>query len=180
MKRFIVCAFALMLCVYFSNASAYAQGKGGGHVPAVAESHAADHGDHGDHGGDHGKDLDNDKSHGAAHSTETHTQALIDRINNNPTLKTKVTSVLNGMDLKTAISGFKNDGQFMAAVNVSKNLQIPFADLKAKMMGPPHESLGQAIHDLKPSISEDAAKKDAEVAENEAKVNLKTTKPISD
>jgi hypothetical protein len=180
MKGFIACSCALTLGLYLSNLPAHAQGKGGsgGHGPSV-DSHAVDHSDHGDHGADHGKDLDNDKAHGATHaSDETHTQRLLDRINDNPALKTKVTSVLNGMDLKTAVTGFKNDGQFMAAVNVSKNLGIPFADLKAKMMGPPHESLGQAIHDLKPTITEDAAKKDAETAEKEAKLALKT-KPLS-
>jgi hypothetical protein len=174
MKGFIACSCALTLGLYLSNLSAFAQGKGSGHGPDVG-SHAVDHSDH----GDHGKDSDNDKTHGATHAAdETHTQRMLDRINDNPALKAKVTSVLNGMDLKTAITGFKNDGQFMAAINVSKNLGIPFADLKAKMMGPPHESLGQAIHDLKPSITEDAAKKDAETAEKEAKLTLKT-KPLS-
>src|SRR5262249_2449797 len=77
MKRFVTCICALAICLYFSNASAYAQGKSGGHIPAAAESHAADHGDHGsgDHG-DHGKGLDNDKTHGTTHTNETHTQAL--------------------------------------------------------------------------------------------------------
>jgi hypothetical protein len=178
MKRFIACSCALTLGLYFSNLPAHAQGKGGGNGPSV-ESHAIDHSDHADHSGNHGKDLDDDKTHGATHAAdETHTQRLLDRINDNPALKAKVTSVLNGMDLKTAVTGFKNDGQFMAAVNVSKNLGIPFADLKAKMMGPPHESLGQAIHDLKPTITEDTAKKDAETAEKEAKLALKT-KPLS-
>ena len=176
MKGFIACSCALTLGLYLSNLPAHAQGKGGGHGPSV-DSHAVDHSDH---GGDHGKDLDNDKTHGATHAAdETHTQRMLDRINDNPALKAKLTSVLNGMDLKTALTGFKNDGQFMAAVNASKNLGIPFADLKAKMMGPPHQSLGQAIHDIKPTISEDAAKKDAEAAEKEAKLALKTNKPIS-
>src|SRR5262249_39367822 len=163
--------------LYFGNSSAYAQGKGGSHGPSV-ESHTVDRGDHSDHGS-HGKDLDDNKTHAATHPDETHTQRKLDRIHDNTALKAKNASVLNGMDLKTAVAGFKNDGQFMAAVNASKNLGIPFADLKAKMMGPPHQTLGQAIHDLKPTISEDAAKKDAEAAEKEAKLSLKTNKPIS-
>ena len=36
-----------------------------------------------------------------------------------------------GMDLKTAESGFKNRGQFIAALHVSENLNIPFDQLKA-------------------------------------------------
>ena len=46
----------------------------------------------------------------------------------------------------------------MAAVHVSKNLDIPFSDLKGQMME--GKSLGQAIHELKPSANahEEAAK----------------------
>jgi hypothetical protein len=39
----------------------------------------------------------------------------------------------------------------VAAVHVSHNLGIPFDQLKAKMIGPPKESLGKAIHALKPA-----------------------------
>jgi hypothetical protein len=181
MKRLIACICALTFALYFGSSSAYAQGKGGGHGPSV-ESHAVDRGDHGDHashGKDLDKDLDKDKTHAGTHPSETHTERMLDRINDNPALLAKVTGLLNGMDLKTAATGFKNDRQFIAALNASKDLGIPFADLKAKMMGTKHESLGQAIRDLKPTLSEDAAEKDAETAEKEAKLILKTTKPIS-
>src|SRR5689334_19109865 len=130
MKRFIACSCALALGLYFTNSSIHAQGKsGGGHGPSIDSSHAVDHSDHGSNAA-HGKDLDNDgKSHGASHPNETHTKDIVDRINDNPALKAKVTSLLpNGMDLATAAAGFKNQGQFIAALNVSKNLGIPFAD----------------------------------------------------
>jgi hypothetical protein len=39
--------------------------------------------------------------------------------------------------------GFKNLGQLVAAVHVSHNFYIPFDQLKAKMIGPPTESLGK-------------------------------------
>ena len=52
--------------------------------------------------------------------------------------------------LKTDASRFKNFGEFMAAVHVSHNLGIPFADLKAHMTGPHATSLGKAIQSLKP------------------------------
>ena len=51
-------------------------------------------------------------------------------------------------------------------------------DLKAKMTGANSESLGQAIHDLKPNISEKDADKEADKAEEEAKLTEKV-KPIS-
>src|SRR6266516_1312988 len=106
-------------------------------------------------------------------------------------------------DLKTALSGFKNDGQFIAALHVSKNLGIPFDQLKATMLGTTPQltattagstttgstttgskpmSLGQAIHTLQPSLSEKDAQKEADTAENQAKVDIKITtapKPVS-
>ncbi|MBI2219603.1 MAG: hypothetical protein HYU53_00145 [Acidobacteria bacterium] len=45
------------------------------------------------------------------------------------------TALPSGVTVVDAASGFKNLGQFVAAVNVSNNLGIPFADLKAKMTG---------------------------------------------
>ena len=87
-----------------------------------------------------------------------------------------------GTNLKTAASGFRNQGQFIAALHVSKNLGIPFDQLKAKMTGSDPMSLGQAIHALKPNMSENGVHKEAEKAELEAKADIKTkpaTKPIS-
>jgi len=43
-----------------------------------------------------------------------------------------------------AALGFRNQGQFIAALNASKRLGIPFADLKTAMVTN-HNSLGQAI-----------------------------------
>lgn len=48
-----------------------------------------------------------------------------------------------------AAAGFKNLGQFVAAVNVSHNQGIDFFALKALMVGPESMSLGQAIQQLK-------------------------------
>jgi hypothetical protein len=48
----------------------------------------------------------------------------------------------------TAAAGFKNLGQFIAAANVSNNLQVSFTELKAKMMS--GMSLGQAIQAVRP------------------------------
>jgi hypothetical protein len=74
-----------------------------------------------------------------------------------------------GMTVETAAEGFRNRGQFMAAVQVSKNLGIPFADLKAKMTGTDPVSLGRAIQDLRPAISPDDAKQAAKTAEVQAR-----------
>jgi hypothetical protein len=67
--------------------------------------------------------------------------------------------------LKADAAGFKNFGQFVAAVHVSKNLGIPFADLEAKMTGSSAVSLGKAIQQLKPDAD---AKGEAKRATTEA------------
>jgi hypothetical protein len=78
------------------------------------------------------------------------------------------------MTLASAATGFRNQGQFIAALHVSQNLHIPFAALKSDMIGPHHDSLGQAIHVLQPSAKATIA---ARRADQEAANDLKATKP---
>jgi hypothetical protein len=75
--------------------------------------------------------------------------------------------------LKTDAGGFKNFGQFMAAVHVSHNLDIPFAELQAKMTGKDAVSLGKAIQELKPDADVKNAVKKAN-AEAKADADAKT------
>ncbi len=71
------------------------------------------------------------------------------KLKQNTNLAAKVASRLpQGTDLMTAAAGFKNLGQFVAAANVSNNLQVSFTELKAKMMT--GMSLGQAIQAVRP------------------------------
>jgi hypothetical protein len=89
-----------------------------------------------------------------------------------PKLASKLQGLLPaGTDLKTAADGFKNFGQFVAAVHVSQNLGIPFDQLKAKMTGPNPESLGKAISDLSPNAD---AKLEQKKAEKQAKDDEKS------
>jgi hypothetical protein len=75
------------------------------------------------------------------------------KLQKNTNLASKLSSRLPaGTDLMTAAAGFRNLGQFVAAVNVSNNLDIPFAQLKT-MMVTENKSLGQAIQALKPVAS---------------------------
>ena len=76
--------------------------------------------------------------------------------------------------LQMDAQGFKNLGQFVAAVHVSHNLNIPFDQLKAKVTG--GESLGDAIHDLKPDVN---AKNEVRKALQEAKEDLKESETKS-
>lgn len=73
-----------------------------------------------------------------------------------------------GMTAQQACAGFGNLGQCVAAVHVSNNLNIPFADLKTKMTA--GDSLGKAIHALKPDAN---AKSEAKKANKQAKDDLK-------
>jgi len=80
----------------------------------------------------------------------------------NPKLEARLLTLLPaGTNIHDASQGFKNWGQFVAAVHVSNNLNIPFADLKARMTGfapgampgstvqTAPMSLGQAIQSFK-------------------------------
>lgn len=88
-------------------------------------------------------------------------KASFHQLVDNKKLAAKLAELLPpGTDLQDASAGFKNLGQFVAAVHVSKNLGIPFADLKAKIMG--GDSLGAAVKALRPKSDSDAEVKKAE------------------
>ena len=98
-----------------------------------------------------------------------------DRIAANPALVAKLTPLLPAnTTLADAAKGFRNLGQFIAALHAAKDQGISFVDLKAEMIGPEHDSLGQAIHDLKPAAD---AKTAAKTAEHEAHADIAATRP---
>jgi hypothetical protein len=80
------------------------------------------------------------------------------------------------MTVETAAAGFRNQGQFIAALHVSRNLGIPFADLKTAMTGPTHQSLGQAIQSLRPTTLAPVA---VRTAERQARVDITVTQETS-
>jgi hypothetical protein len=100
---------------------------------------------------------------GASHRpSDTGKQSPGQALSTNSKLSQKLDSLLpNGMTAQQACSGFKNLGQCVAAIHVAHNLDIPFADLKSKMTGSGSESLGKAIHDLKPDANTKAEEKKA-------------------
>ena len=88
-------------------------------------------------------------------------------ITSDSNLSSRLTAMLPpGTTLADAATGFKNQGQFIAALEASKNLSIPFADLKDRMTA--GQSLGDAIHALKPSMSEGQAQAGAKAAEDQS------------
>jgi hypothetical protein len=87
-----------------------------------------------------------------------------------PKLAARVQPLLPpGLTADVAAAGFKNRGQFVAAVHVSNNLGIPFDVLKAEMTGPEPKSLGQAIQTLKPEMQEDDVERVSKEARRQAK-----------
>ena len=74
-----------------------------------------------------------------------------------------------GGDLQSACSGFKNLGQCVAALHVSKNLDIPggFDALKGKMTGTNAVSLGKAVEQLNPNVNTKVESKKANKQANQ-------------
>jgi hypothetical protein len=95
-------------------------------------------------------------------------QSPTDILSKSPQLSSRLQSLLPaGTNLTEAASGFKNLGQFIAAVHVSHNLGIPFNDLKDKMTT--GDNLGKAIQALDPNVN---AKHEAKKADKQSKSDL--------
>jgi hypothetical protein len=139
---------------------AWAQ-HGGVHGGAGHEPHelATDHGPHAPSGGTN----------------------FVNRLSNNTNLANRLQPLLPaGETLQAAAAGFKNQGQFIAALHVSHNLNLPFDQLKAEMTGSERDSLGQAIHDLRPDLTSKLVKNNVRLAENQTKTDLEESKELRD
>jgi hypothetical protein len=126
-------------------------------------------------------EADNDVKRTSTTSTTTSTLTKLNpiarKISSHPQLAAKVAALLPaGLTLDQASKGFKNQGQFLAALHASKDLNIPFVQLKAEMTGKDHDSLGVAIHELKPAID---ARTAAKTADQEADADVKATTPLT-
>ena len=94
----------------------------------------------------------------------------------NTKLSSNLQSILgSGVDLQQASSGFKNLGEFVAAVHVSKNLNIPFDQLKTTMASD-GGNLGKAIHTLQPNLSKKQVKTAVKTAKHQAKADMKQSR----
>ena len=82
-----------------------------------------------------------------------------------------------GTNLNTAASGFKNLGQFVAAVNVSNNLGLDFTTLKTAMVTD-GKSLGQAIQAQKGTTTTESTRQ-AQVAERDANTQIRASEDQS-
>jgi hypothetical protein len=164
--RFLLSAAAM---IAFMSAPVLAQhGHGGGMSGGGSASmHGSDHSSSDSSHGKSESDADHSSGHDSGHSGHG---SISQKLASNTQLASKLQGLLPlGTDLQAAAQGFKNLGQFVAAVHVSHNLGIPFDQLKAKITGPGAENLGKAIHDLQPAAN---AKAEVKKAEHEAHSDL--------
>ncbi len=106
-----------------------------------------------------------------------HRLSISQRISSNTSLNTKVQGLLpSGLTLQQATSGFTSERQFLLALHASKDLGIPFTQIKGEMTGTDHDSLLRAIQELKPTIDAAAAVK---AAQTETATDLQTTSALA-
>ncbi|HEV2214874.1 MAG TPA: hypothetical protein VGR64_06260 [Terracidiphilus sp.] len=86
-----------------------------------------------------------------------------------------------GGDLQTACAGFKNLGTCVAALHAAQNLNVPFADLQARMTGSDGASLGKAIQGVEQvtATSKAEAKQEAKKAIKQTRADLQTASRLS-
>src|SRR5712692_2118790 len=162
MKRSILIATSVAF-VWFAGTPAFAQGgHPGGHPggpPSMAGGAAM-----GSHGASGSHDtMGNGKSESVSSMEGSKTPGTL--LTHNTKLAGKLSALLAKQnppitDLQAASSGFKNLGQFVAAVHVSNNLNIPFTTLKTEIMN--DGSLGKAIKALRPDADSKAETKTAQ------------------
>lgn len=98
------------------------------------------------------------------------------KLQQNTSLASKLqTRLPPGTDVNAAAAGFRNLGQFVAAVNVSNNLGLDFPTLKTAMVTD-GKSLGQAIQAQKNTVDGTSV---ATRAEHDAETEIRSTEKAS-
>jgi len=182
MKRIMVGMMFVAATACALSIQAAAQGRGAGAGGGMGAGHAA--GSMGSMGaghdtGGHASSNAGTNASGPKTSGELLTQ--------NTQLATKLSKLLpQGTDLQTAASGYKNLGQFVAAVHISHNLGIPFDQLKCTELATKDacgtltipakgSSLGGAISTLKPTLNSSDTKAAVRQAQKQASSDMTST-----
>jgi len=101
---------------------------------------------------------------------------LASRLSTNSTLAARAQALLPaGTNLQAAAAGFESEHQFLLAEHVSRDLNIPFAQLKAKVTGTDPVSFKQAVSALRPALGSSTIKSDLKVARQETKTDIQAT-----
>lgn len=183
-KRLMTILAVAATALWLGAKPAAAQGQSQNH----AQSHGAAAGSHEPMGMDHAMGAGG-MNNSTARGPKTPGQLLTQ----NTQLSSKLQSLLPaGTDLQTAAASFRNLGQFVAAVHVSHNLNIPFACLASDVTGAAAAnfapsgttvncpagtgtkkmSLGGSIQALDPSANKSQANHDAKEAMKQAKNDI--------
>ncbi len=162
----------LAVAVLALSSFAFAQHGGGGGRPAGAGAGMGSGSGMGSSmGSSHSNGMSGERGNNGqpgSMSSGMGAKSPTDILNKNTKLSGNLEKLLpQGMTAQQACAGFKNLGQCVAAIHVSHNLDISFADLKTKMTGSGSESLGKAIGDLKPAANAKAESKKAQKQANE-------------
>jgi len=108
-------------------------------------------------------------------ATQSGRKSVSDLLTQNTKLSSQLQSILGSdVSLQQASSGFKNLGLFVAAVHVSKNLNIPFDQLSAAIQK--DGNLGKAIRSLQPNLSKSQLKDSVKTAHQQAKQDIRNSK----
>lgn len=176
MKRVSLVLTAIAVFVSLSGIPLLAQhGRAGGGMGGMGGGMDTQHGPASEPGsmGDHGQPGINGTSTIRGSQTGMNSSTLskkspTDLLSQNTKLSSNLQSLLPaGTNLQDAASGFKNLGQFVAAVHVSHNLGIPFDQLKTTVLSN-GDNLGKAIHTLNHNITTKESKSEAKKARKEA------------
>jgi hypothetical protein len=184
MKRIGTCAAAFLLIV--GLAPSYAGGGPGGGRPATAgarakgpktatsaKAKASGPKSAGAGAVAHGKSSAPGQAKKATATADAKPDADGPKVPKSEKLQAKLQAKLGDMPLDEAAEGFKNQGQFIAAVHAADRLDVPFEDFKAKMLGGDGAealSLGQTIQFFNPEGDADT---EVEIAESQARQDLK-------
>lgn len=146
-----------------SLAAGNAGGNSGGNGAAGGNAGNAGNAGSGNHGNANAGTPQNADAKGKPSQANNPAKAgktVAQQLENRTQLSAKLGQLLPaGTDLHAAAEGFKNLGQFVAAVHVSQNLGIAFSDLKTRMVD--GASLGAAIKALRPEINATVEEKKA-------------------
>lgn len=93
----------------------------------------------------------------------------------NPKLSNRLKTMLPaGENVQQAASGFKNLGLFVAAVNISHNLDLPFNQFKSKVTG--GDNLGKAVHTMDSTLTHKEVKSQVKKAKHQAKKEIRASR----
>jgi hypothetical protein len=181
MKRWMLISLLGLPLALCSNTALYAQhghggaglGPGGAGAPGLSPSGAPGRSGANDAGN---RSINSSGNTGSSHGsssvmTSKDPGGVLDH---NSQLATKLENLIGPgtslATLKMYADTFRNFGQFVAAVHVANNLDIPFTTLQAKVTGQNAVSLGKAIQELKPAAnSKNEVKKATTQANEDAK-----------